>query len=197
MYRCVGLVDADLLDNGSRHPNLALLKIAGFLFDNGVLFELILDPQADIQRYDRIFLSKVFTFTKEPEFYIKAKGTPDEAKFAVGGTGFYATEKNLKEFSRLREEDLTRLERDEYLNTLDNLRGGHRLKGIDMARQKPYYHLYDAFVEQQMKKGFKREKYKDYLQYSIGFLTRGCATASRLISMHNTVLFIGCKYIFR
>ena len=29
----VGLVDADLLDNGTRHPNLALLKIAGLLHD--------------------------------------------------------------------------------------------------------------------------------------------------------------------
>ena len=26
MYKCIGLVDADLLDNGTRHPNLALLK---------------------------------------------------------------------------------------------------------------------------------------------------------------------------
>ena len=26
----VGLIDADLLDNGTRHPNLALLKIAGY-----------------------------------------------------------------------------------------------------------------------------------------------------------------------
>ena len=57
MYRCIGLVDADLLDNGSRHPNLALLKIAGFLSDNGVMFQLILDSQADISRYDRIYLS--------------------------------------------------------------------------------------------------------------------------------------------
>ena len=112
MYRCVGLADADLLDNGSRHPNLALLKIAGFLYDNGVMFELILDSQADISRYDRIYLSKVFTFTKNPEFYSRAIGTPDETRFEVGGTGFYATEKSLKEFSRLREEDMTRLEGD-------------------------------------------------------------------------------------
>lgn len=31
----IGLVDADLLCNGTRHPNLALLKIAGYLKDNG------------------------------------------------------------------------------------------------------------------------------------------------------------------
>lgn len=43
MYKCIGLVDADLLDNGTRHPNLVLLKIAGFLYDNHIPFELILD----------------------------------------------------------------------------------------------------------------------------------------------------------
>ena len=30
------------------------------------------------------------------------------------------------------------------------------------------------FVEKQVKAGFKRDKYKDYLKFSIGFLTRGC-----------------------
>ena len=34
----IGLVDADLLDGGTRHPNLALLKIAGFLHDNNIPF---------------------------------------------------------------------------------------------------------------------------------------------------------------
>ncbi|KXT44950.1 hypothetical protein HMPREF2534_00234, partial [Bacteroides thetaiotaomicron] len=41
MYKCIGLIDADLLDKGSRHPNLALLKIAGFLFDNHIPFEFL------------------------------------------------------------------------------------------------------------------------------------------------------------
>ncbi len=173
-YKCIGLVDADLLDNGTRHPNLALLKIAGFLFDNHILFELILDQKADTSRYEEIFMSKVFTFTHQPEFYEKAKGTPDEEKFHKGGTGFYANQNNVQEFSKLRCEDMHKLENDPYLNSLKNYRGGIRKHGIDMARQMPYYHLYDAFVEQQVSKGFKREKYKDYQKFSIGFLTRGC-----------------------
>ena len=36
---CIGLCDADLLDNGTRHPNLVLMKIAGFLSDNKIPFE--------------------------------------------------------------------------------------------------------------------------------------------------------------
>ena len=66
----IGLIDADLLDNGTRHPNLVLLKLAGFFQDNGIPFELILDPQANTLHYTRIYLSCVFTFTKLPELYI-------------------------------------------------------------------------------------------------------------------------------
>ena len=170
----VGLVDADLLDNGTRHPNLVLLKIAGFLNDNHIPFHLILDPEEDISSYDRIYLSRVFTFTSMPSFYEKAKGTKDEKKFATGGTGFYADKQNVKEFSEERHKDMNSLENDFFLNRYPNLRGGNKTHGIDMARQMPFYHLYDEYVDKQVESGFKRDKYKDYQKYSIGFLTRGC-----------------------
>lgn len=32
----IGLVDADLLCKGTRHPNLVLLKLAGYFRDNGI-----------------------------------------------------------------------------------------------------------------------------------------------------------------
>ena len=38
----------------------------------------------------------------------------------------------------------------------------------------PDYHLYDDFVNEQLKNGAKRVDFKEYLDYSIGFLTRGC-----------------------
>lgn len=174
MYKCIGLCDADLLDGGTRHPNLVLMKIAGFLFDNHILFELILNQNVDICRYEHIFLSRVFTFTKLPEFYRNSIGTVDEVKFHVGGTGFYADTTSTSEYKVKRENDFFSLEHDDYLNSLTNFRGGNKKKGIDMSRQMPYYRLYDLFVEQQVKNGFKRDKYKDYLKYSIGFLTRGC-----------------------
>ncbi len=170
----VGLVDADLLDNGTRHPNLVLLKIAGFLHDNSIPFHLILDQDEDISKYDRIFLSRVFSFTSMPAFFEKAKGTKAEKIFATGGTGFYVDKQNVKEFSEERNKDMNSLENDPFLNRFPNHRGGARVFGIDMARQMPYYHLYDEYVDQQVESGFKRDKYKDYQKYSIGFLTRGC-----------------------
>lgn len=165
----IGLADADLLDNGTRHPNLVLLKIAGFLKDNDIEFELILDTKADVSKYNRIYLSRVFSFTKEPEFYSSCKN-----KTVIGGTGFYANESNITLYSKKRFEDMERLYKDDFLNSLPNHRGGLRKYGIDMARQMPYYHLYDKYIDMKVSQGVNRDKYKDYEKFSIGFLTRGC-----------------------
>ena len=167
----IGLVDADLLCNGTRHPNLALLKIAGYLFDNNLTYELITDPNADTTKYAHIYMSRVFTFTEEPEFYRNARPS-EQKKFHLGGTGYYANEKSVSKFRELREADMERLSKDEYLNTMICQHSGQR--GINMATQMPYYHLYDEYVQQQIDAGYKRDKYKDYLDYSIGFLTRKC-----------------------
>lgn len=171
----VGLVDADLLNGGTRHPNLVLLKLAGFLNDNHVAFELILDPKIDTSHYSRIYISKVFSFTPMPELYNRAVGTPEENKFQIGGTGFYANVANVEVYARLREQDMNKLEKDSFLNKFANSYNIlNRKMGINMARQKPYYGLYDSFIKGQVEKGAKKEKYKDYQKYSIGFLTRGC-----------------------
>lgn len=62
------------------------------------------------------------------------------------------------------------LEQDNYLNTLrnsyrelepdPNKRQLLSSFGIDMARQKPYYHLYDTFVNEQVKKVLKKKNIK-------------------------------------
>ena len=167
----VGLVDADLLCKGTRHPNLALLKIAGFLNDNNVPFELIIDPNADISQYARIYMSRVFTFTTEPAFYLNASPY-EQKKFQRGGTGYYANKKSVSKFRQLREEDMDRLSHDEYLNKFTCKHTGKQ--GINMAVQMPYYDLYKEYIDRQVEAGFKRDKYKDYEKYSIGFLTRKC-----------------------
>lgn len=169
----IGLVDADLLCNGTRHPNLVLMKIAGFLKDNEIDFKLIIDQNEDISPYKYIYVSRVFTYTSMPNFYEKASPV-QKRKFRYGGTGFYADELNVKIYRQKRDDDMTQLERDDFLNKYPNHRGGSRLYGIDLAMQMPYYHLYDEYVNRKVSEGQKRDKYKDYQQYSIGFLTRGC-----------------------
>ncbi len=44
----------------------------------------------------------------------------------------------------------------------------------EIEHHKPDYHLYDAWVSEQMAKGRPRREFSYYLDYSIGFLSRGC-----------------------
>lgn len=157
----IGLVDADLLDNGTRHPNLALLKLAGYFRDRGdVDYELIINEDVDISKYKRIYLSRVFSFTNLPAFY--EKYPYKSRKFRCGGTGFYMQDNSKADFDDARAEDLCRLENDK------------ELPGLDMKSQMPDYNLYDKYIEKQVERGIKIDRYKDYQYYSIGFLTRGC-----------------------
>ena len=115
----IGLVDADLLCNGTRHPNLVLMKLAGFLNDNGIDFKLIIDQDEDITPYKLIYISRVFTFTQMPAFYENA--TPaQKRKFRRGGTGFYANELNVNIYRQKRDDDMNQLERDEFLNVMSS-----------------------------------------------------------------------------
>lgn len=45
---------------------------------------------------------------------------------------------------------------------------------FEIEHHMPDYHLYDEWVNEQISKNGKRNDYKYYLDYSIGFLTRGC-----------------------
>ena len=44
----------------------------------------------------------------------------------------------------------------------------------EIEHHMPDYHLYDEWVNMQIKHGAKRDDFKYYLDYSIGFVTRGC-----------------------
>ncbi|WP_252237315.1 hypothetical protein [Clostridium sp. ZBS17] len=132
----IGLIDADLMDNGTRHPNLALMKIAGYYKDLGNEVELIYKSYNDVYDYDELFISRVFTFTEVPDWVLKLPN------IRYGGTGFY--------------ED-----------------GGENLPN-EIEHHMPYYDLYLEYVNEQIAKGKQRSKFADYLDYSIGFTTRGC-----------------------
>lgn len=131
----IGIVDADLLDKGTRHPNLALMKISGYHKSLNDTVELITSYN-ELDNFDKIYISKVFTYTKIPEEILNLPN------ITIGGTGFY--------------ED-----------------GGPDLP-YEIEHHKPDYSLYNSFVEKQISSGSQRTKYSDYLDFSIGFTTRGC-----------------------
>lgn len=67
------MVDADLLDNGTRHPNLAQMKMASFYKSKGCFVRLIFDDEIDnLSSYDLIVVSKylhILKFRKKSKNY--------------------------------------------------------------------------------------------------------------------------------
>lgn len=133
----IGLIDADLLDNGTRHPNLALMKISGFMKEQSHDVELLFDYN-NVDNYERVYLTKVFSFTNIPSDILK------KPNVKYGGTGFLQEEPVLPDLP------------------------------YEIEHYMPDYHLYDNFVEREIERGIKRVRFSDYLDYSIGFATRGC-----------------------
>lgn len=132
----IGLIDADLMDNGTRHPNLALMKIAGYHNSLGDNVKLIWNSYLEVYNFDKIYIAKVFTFTDVPGWVLELPNV------VYGGTGFFE-------------------EKAENLPP-------------EIEHHMPYYHLYDEYVDVQLKLGKKRSSLADYMDYSIGFTTRGC-----------------------
>lgn len=184
-------MDADLLCKGTRHPNLVLLKLAGYFRDKGISYELIIDEDVDLDRYQRVYLSRVFVFTTLPKFvreYQAKHPRSWDTRLKMGGTGFYATEEDHEKFNEERRKDMMQLSIDPFL------------PDFSMVHQMPDYNIYNQYIEREVEKKVNeeskkfqkkngiaptaeevekmitkhRKKYKDYLDYSIGFLTRGC-----------------------
>lgn len=147
----IGIIDADLLDHGTRHPNLALLKISAFCKEYGHNVRLIWNydelrnadgsPIIFDSDYDTLVLSRVFKFTKIPGFIdIMIRNH----LIFYGGTGFFEV-------------------------------NGPNLPD-EVEHHMPDYHLYDDYINHVTGGDEKKKKshWDDYLSYSIGFTTRGC-----------------------
>ena len=132
----IGIIDADLMDHGTRHPNLALMKIAGYYRDKGYEVTLIFKSYDEVKNYDQLFMGCVFNFTRVPEWVMQLPN------IKYGGTGFFDD-------------------------------GGENL-AEDIEHHKPYYDLYLPYVKHEIANGKKEGHFSDYVDYSIGFTTRGC-----------------------
>ena len=168
----IALVDADLLDGGTRHPNLAVMKLAGYFKEKRCEVRLIedyselYDEEPSILSidendcipdryekafdYDAIYISKVFDFTQIDDGLLRLKHV------YIGGTGF-------------------------YFDLAPELPS-------EIEHHMPDYHVYDSYIEHDDRKN-KTTWYKDYLNYSIGFATRGCFRQCDFCVNHN------CKHV--
>ena len=147
----IGIVDADLIGRKKhRFPNLVCEKIAGYWKEHGAEVSLITES-IDVESFDHIYISKVFTDTPVPDWIKDYMDNKD--KVSYGGTGF-------------------------YFDKAPNLEAC-------IEHHMPDYTLYDSWIEQEVDKAklekgesFNRKSYlkqfREYKDYSIGFLTRGC-----------------------
>ena len=146
----VAIIDADLLGRRRhRFPNLACEKISGYWKEKGADVELKLNYDG-LDAYDQVFISKVFTDTPVPD------GLVETERIHMGGTGFYF---------------------DKAPNLPDAIE--HHM---------PDYRLYDFWIAKEVERAkalaktegrtFNEKSYmlqfKEYTDYCIGFLTRGC-----------------------
>ena len=132
----VGIIDADLISNKKhRFPNLACMKISAYYKSLGHDVSL-LQSYNDVENYDKVFVSKVFSETPVPN------GILELPHVEHGGTGFYY--KNAPQLPQ------------------------------EIEHSMPDYHLYDNFVSNLLESGVKRSQLKYYLDFSIGYTTRGC-----------------------
>lgn len=146
----IGIIDADLIGrNKHRFPNLVCEKLSGYWKEKGCKVELLLSYD-EIDKYDVVYISKVFTDTPFP------KNIVESANIHLGGTGFYF---------------------DKAPNLPD-----------EIEHHMPDYHLYDKWIAEELKKAKSKaekenksfnessfkQQFKEYTDYCIGFLTRGC-----------------------
>lgn len=146
----IGIIDADLIGRKKhRFPNLACEKISGYWKGKGAEVHLLLDYLLP-NDFDHIYISKVFTDTEVPPL------PSDDKRIHTGGTGF-------------------------FFDKAPNL-------PYEIEHHMPDYHLYDDWIAgevsraeaEAVKDGKKFNKtafmvqFKEYTDYSIGFITRGC-----------------------
>lgn len=82
MLKHIGLLDADLLDGKSHFPNLALMKLSSYFKQQGHTVKLLCNYISHIP-CDEIYISKVFTTTYLPPWFLK------DPRVTIGGTGFF------------------------------------------------------------------------------------------------------------
>lgn len=83
----IGLID---VDSHSGFPNLALMKLSAWHKAQGDSVEWY-EPLFATDQFDRVYMSKVFTFTQDYQYPINAK------EILRGGTGYKLYDRNLPE----------------------------------------------------------------------------------------------------
>lgn len=131
------------------------MKLSSYYKNLGWIVELKTDYE-NLQDYDKVTISKVFMDTEIP-FELDDKSLKTESGIA----DFY------------KDNPILNLPNVQYGGTGFFYDRSPKLEE-NVEHIMPDYHLYDEWVDKQLKNGGKRKDFTYYLDYSIGFMTRGC-----------------------
>ena len=146
----IGIIDADLVSRKKhRFPNLVCEKLSGYWKEKNADVSLLLSYD-DLNSYDEVYVSKVFTDTPVPSWL------KETDHIHLGGTGFYFDKApNLP------------YEIEHHLpdyHLYDDWIASEVARAEKQAQESGKTFKMTSFMQQ----------FKEYQGYAIGFLTRGC-----------------------
>lgn len=147
----IGIVDADLIGRDKhRFPNLVCEKISAYWKERNADVVLLTNYDWDINEFDHIYISKVFTDTPVPEWIL------NHEKIHIGGSGFYF---------------------DKAPNLPDEIE--HHIPDYNLYNDWIEYMVTKArenkeSSDETFNESSYRLQFREYKECSIGFLTRGC-----------------------
>lgn len=177
----IGMVDVDLLNNGTRHPNLAQMKMSGFCKSLGHNVRLIYKPEelGSLDTFDIIIASRVFNFNKDPKQIIKLKKRVNPNNI-IGFSEMSDEDKLNRYHNRCVYTAIQHATKKKPTETLLLLGGTGYFEdgGIDLKdiieHHYPDYDLYTEYVQTMIASGRPASYFNDYTECFIGFTTRGC-----------------------
>ena len=164
----IGMIDVDLLNNGTRHPNLAQMKMSNYCkIELHHKVKLIYSNRDldNLSDFDILLVSKVFSYTPIPR----------PLNQLIESTG-----KTLRELNRSVIKTLEKYNKKHPKNTQILIGGtgffedGGRDLDYEIEHYMPDYSLYDEYIDERISEGRSPAYYSDYRNVSIGFTTRGC-----------------------
>ena len=169
----IGIIDADLIGRDKhRFPNLVCEKISAYWKEKGAKVELLLNYD-NFRGFSHVYIAKVFTDTPCPVELYDEKWLKNHPKIHIGGTGFYFDKApNLPDEIEHHMPDYHLY--DDWIYA--NVERAVESYMASLVKEEELTGILDENKEKKAKK-FKEKymiQFKEYLDYSIGFVTRGC-----------------------
>ena len=178
----VAIIDADLIGiKNHRFPNLASMKLSAYYKSKNEYVQLITDYK-DLYHDENIWIQYQIAIKKYVKAFKKGKVPQKINDELHEKMSVCFTQSSFKFDKIIISKVFTDTEIDADFLNLDFVEYGGTGFFYDKAPPlppeiehiMPDYHLYDEWVQTKINNGIKRKNLTYYLDYSIGFMVRGC-----------------------